>query len=315
MLEQPDVTIVVTDNASSDNTLSIIHAEFAGKIKVNANSVNYGFCAAHNQGATQFLDSGAEHLLILNPDVRVEAGALEKMVEAFSLSSDIGLVTPKIFRAYSNLEAIEPRTFDAAGMILSNTLRHFDRGSSQQDQGQYDQVEYVFGGTGAALMLSRNCVVDLVLTGPQYDKDLGRVYPFLMMEKKGRLELFDEAFFAYREDADLSWRAGIFGWKCCYSADAVVYHQRKVFSNNRGKIEPELNRYSVRNRFLLQINNFSFAKNWTAILPGLLVRNLLVVLGVILFERSSISGLMDVLRLWRRACERRQIIQNRRRLP
>ena len=41
-------------------------------------------------------------------------------------------------------------------------------------------------------------------------------------------EIFDEDFFAYREDADLAWRGRLFGWRALVRAAAVAYHVRRV---------------------------------------------------------------------------------------
>ena len=44
---------------------------------------------------------------------------------------------------------------------------------------------------------------------------------------------FDPDFFAYREDADVAWRAQLLGWRCLYVPGAVGYHVRTVVPGNR----------------------------------------------------------------------------------
>ena len=66
------------------------------------------------------------------------------------------------------------------------------------DTGQYGSVEEVFSGCGANLLLSKN-----------------------MLDEIG---LFDDDFFMYYEDTDLSWRARLAGWKVLYAPDATVRH-------------------------------------------------------------------------------------------
>ena len=39
-------------------------------------------------------------------------------------------------------------------------------------------------------------------------------------------QVFDNTFFAYKEDVDLSWRLGLLGWKCLYIPEAIAYHGR-----------------------------------------------------------------------------------------
>ena len=109
-------------------------------------------------------------------------------------------------------------------------------------------------------------------------------------------EFFDHAFFAYREDADLAWRAQWRGWSSLYVPGAIAWHRRRVTPERRSALPAEINRYSVRNRFLLRLKNQSPGLAWRFALPGLR-RDALVVGYVLLREWSSIPGLVDVLRL------------------
>ena len=49
-------------------------------------------------------------------------------------------------------------------------------------------------------------------------------------------EFFDEPFFAYREDADVAWRAQLLGWDCLYVPAAVAEHVRRVVPERRGSL-------------------------------------------------------------------------------
>ncbi len=305
-----NLTISVTDNASSDETLKTIKDNFGNKVLIGENQFNLGFCAGHNQGVRQFLDGGYDFLLVLNPDLYLHKGALLHMLEALGADKDCGSATPRILRADENLEPVVPHRLDAAGMELSLGLRHFDRASEEQDTGQFSQNEYVFGGSGACLLMKRSFVEDLLLEGP-FDADIARVYPELLADITQRSALFDESFFAYREDADLAWRAQNLGWKCLYVASAQAYHLRKVLPERRFSLPPQINLFGVRNRFLLQLNNYSFFAMPQAFLPGILWRNMLVIVAVLTVERSSAKALWQVLKLTRRALARRRLIKAR----
>ena len=65
----PAIATVVVDNASSDRTLPMLRS--VTRVKLIANRQNLGFAAAANQGVRE---SGAEFLLLLNPDVRLLTG-------------------------------------------------------------------------------------------------------------------------------------------------------------------------------------------------------------------------------------------------
>ena len=185
------------------------------------------------------------------------------------------------------------------------------RGSNEVDSGQFNRSETVFGGTGACLLLHRSFVEELLLVGENHERDSEKIYPQLSENREKRAPLFDEAFFAYREDADLAWRASLLGWKCLYVPEAIGYHRRLVLPSNRSELPDEVNNCSVRNRFLLQLNNYSFLKWPAAFLPGVVIRNLIVLFAVLIIERSSLSAFRDLGILWKRASERRRILKLR----
>jgi GT2 family glycosyltransferase len=96
------------------------------------------------------------------------------------------------------------------------------RAVQEEDRGQYDRGEEVFHFNGAASLL-RKAALD----------DAG---------------LFDERFFMYYEDVDLSWRLRLRGWKVAYVPEAVVEHEHAASS---GEWSP-LFTYNVdRNRPLM----------------------------------------------------------------
>ena len=49
-------------------------------------------------------------------------------------------------------------------------------------------------------------------------------------------EFFDPDFFAYREDADVAWRAQLLGWRCLYVPEAAGYHVRSVRPGPRNAV-------------------------------------------------------------------------------
>ena len=71
-------------------------------------------------------------------------------------------------------------------------------------------------------------------------------------------QYFDENFFAYREDADLAWRAQWLGWSCLYIPEATGYHIRRVLPERRAGLPDAINMHSFKNRFLLRIKNMDF---------------------------------------------------------
>ncbi|MGI6524737.1 MAG: glycosyltransferase family 2 protein [Bdellovibrionota bacterium] len=313
LLEQEGFTngenlkIVVRDNGSKDGAAEFLKEEFKDKVVIESLKENLGFAGGQNLGVRDFLESDFDHILILNPDIKLEKSALKYLSVALEEDPTIGMVCPKLFRGDAELNPVYPLRLDAAGMILTETLRHFDRGSEREDCEKYSKSEDVFGGSGACLLLKRSCVEDLLveagdITAPD------KIFPQLAAGRAERAPLFDEAFFAYREDADLAWRAQLFGWRCLYVAIAKATHRRVVLPERRQVLPAELNKHSVRNRFLLQLNNYSLRQSISAFFCGVLWRNLLVLVGVILKERTSLPALKEVWILKERALARRKVI-------
>jgi len=305
-----NLLIQIFDNSSSDSTSQILSTLAAQKPSLNIflNPSNVGFSAAHNYNAASFLATDADFFLVLNPDVALTEQTISEMVIGFSHNLKIGLVTPKLLRADQELRPLTPSVLDAAGMIITKEIRHFDRGSGELDQGQYEVSGAVFGGTGACLMISRDCVRDLEIVTP-LEQDLKDVYP--VDPPSPRAQLFDEAFFAYREDADLAWRSQWLGWLCLYNPRAVAYHTRVVTPERRSELPAFLNLLGVQNRFLLELNNWSPTLGWEIALRGIIFRNLIVLLGVVFTERGSLQGVWRAIKLSRRALRRRDVILKR----
>jgi GT2 family glycosyltransferase len=169
--------------------------------------------------------------------------------------------------------------------------RHLDRGADQPDSGQFEQAEDIFGPSGAAALYRRRALDDTAIGG-QY---------------------FDEDFFAYREDADLAWRCRLFGWTSIYAPSAVARHRRRVTPERRSELPKEINRHSVKNRFLLRLNNMTwdlYRRHFWAITK----RDVAVVGYVLLWEWKSVPGLVYVVRHLPRLLRKRKRIQSRRRV-
>ncbi len=286
--------IWVTDNASTDRS-ALEARRFVPHLRLKEHRYNIGFTGAHNQAALEAQERGAKYFLVVNPDLRLEPDAVEKMVSVLEADPRAGAVCPKLFRADENLEPVVPRRFDSTGMYITPGFRHFDRGSEEIDTGQYDQPEYVFGASGAAVLFRADFIRDVSL--PAATAESGPA-------------LFDPLFFAYREDAELFWRAQWLGWKCRYEPTAVGFHKRKVLPQNRSELDPELNAYSVRNRFLMQFNNAWCSPRF---LPALW-RNMLVRAAVHSREKSSMAALNSADALKSVAARHRRRIRKKRRV-
>jgi GT2 family glycosyltransferase len=283
----PSFEVVIVDNASSDGTCDVLR-RFEPGFRVIYNRENRGFCGGQNQAIRE---ARGEWLLSLNPDILLAPDFIAQLMCAAGQAPGLGTLTGKLLRWIPEEGDGRSRLIDSTGIYFTRNLRHFDRGSEQPDQGQYDRLEYVFGATGAAAAYSRQMVEDVSVGG----------------------EFFDEDFFAYREDADLSWRAQLLGWRCLYVPAAVAWHVRRVTPARFRRLPLPINWHSVKNRFLMRAKNIS-GSLYLRLLAPVMLRDLLIVGYCLLRDRRLLSALTYV---WQHRDElraKRRQVQARRRV-
>jgi GT2 family glycosyltransferase len=280
------IELIIVDNASEDGTGAILE-ELRG-IRVFYNRTNIGFAGAQNQAARS---ARGEWLLSLNPDVILSSTFISEVVAKGELRVGIGTVCGKLLRWDPNLEQPLTKLIDSTGIYFRPDLRHLDRGADQLDRGQYEQDEYVFGATGAAALYRRAMLDDIAVEG----------------------EYFDEQFFAYREDADLAWRAQLMGWQCVYTPKAVGWHVRRVTPERRKQLPREINWHSIKNRFLMRAKNISWPLYARCFLATTF-RDAQVIGYCLLVHQRLASALLAVWKLRRDLKRKREIIQSRRRV-
>ncbi len=290
-----DYEVSLWDNASTDDSLAIASEQGSYLGAMHASRNNIGFCAAQNR----IIESNAsEYVLVLNPDVVLEPEFLAILVGALEEDSSAGSATGKLWRWQDDGHAeialpqhAAGRILDTTGMYFTPNQRHLDRGSEEPDLGQYETPQYVFGASGAAALYRREMLEDV----------------------KSGTEYFDESFFAYREDADLAWRAQWLGWKCLYVPQARGYHVRRVLPHRRAELAADINMHSFKNRFLLRIKNMDMATYIRFFLP-IRARDALAFAYVLLREPSSLRALPLLWKAFPRAWQQRKEIRRKRRV-
>jgi GT2 family glycosyltransferase len=292
-LEPPPARLVVIDNASTDGSAEIAE-ERSGDLATTVvrEERNTGFAAASNRGIAA---TSQPWVLLLNPDCAPRPDFAQRLIDAVvgrPEAARIAAVSPKLLRAEGPGIELLP-VIDAAGMVVTCSGRHFDRGAGIDDDGSYDRPAWVFGGTAAAILLRREALDDVAYPGN---------------------EVFAESFFAYREDAELAWRLQLRGWRCLYAPSAVAAHRRGFRPEEGRHGHVAINRFSVRNRFLLRRHCAEF---WWHLrcFPWWLLRDLLVVGGCLTMERASLPALADVWRLRGESRRRRSWVLGRRTVP
>jgi GT2 family glycosyltransferase len=281
----PKLEIVVIDNASNDGTVEILEA-FNNRCRVVCNRENTGFAGGQNQAIRY---TRADWVLTLNPDVLLTAGFIQSLVWAGEADPRVGTVCGKL-RSMSPDYALPAKPLiDSTGIYFTPALRHLDRGGRLPDNGQYEQFEFVFGATAAAALYRREMIDDISIDD----------------------EFFDDDFFAYREDADVAWRAQLLGWRCVYTPRALGYHVRTVIPENRWSYSAAINMHSVKNRWMMRIKNVTAGLYWRNFV-SITTRDLLVIAGCLTREFSSLRGYGIVVRKWPHLRQKRSQIMRKR---
>lgn len=187
--------IIVADNASTDNSLAMLDAEFPS-VRTIVLDRNYGFAGGYNRALEQ-VDN--EYYMLLNSDVEVTCGWMDRLLEFMDAHDEAAACQPKL-RSEHSRDMFEYA--GASGGFLDRYGYPFCRGRIfdvvEKDEGQYDDVCEVMWASGAALMIRRE----------DYRHAGG----------------FDERFFAHNEEIDLCWRLQNAGRKAYCVPQSVVYH-------------------------------------------------------------------------------------------
>ena len=197
LMEQDDTAFetIIIDNASQDSRYEWLEAY--EEIIFKRLDQNYGFSRAVNEGIKM---AKGDYVLLLNNDTVVEKGFIKALVNAIEQDEKIFGVSSKMI-AYQN-HAI----MDDAGdeyTLLGWTLK---RGDGKPVE-HYEKPCKVFSACAGAALYRRK-----------------------VFEEIG---YFDEAFFAYMEDVDISYRARIYGYYNVYCPEAKVYHIGSATSGSR----------------------------------------------------------------------------------
>lgn len=222
----PIQKVIIIDNNSQDKTLEVI--KNLEDLHIIKNDSNNGFAGGHNQGI-QFTRS--DYVLVLNPDVRLHQDYIKNIINYMEKDHNVGMVSGKLYRN------IEKRILDSTGISIKKNRRAFDRGFGEVDVKQYDFLTDIFGVSGAAAIYRREMIEDVSLEN----------------------QFFDETFFAYKEDVDVSWRAQLLGWKSAFVPIAIAEHERGWQDKlKRSEISLFIRKKSYINRYYYLLKNDKF---------------------------------------------------------
>jgi GT2 family glycosyltransferase/lipopolysaccharide/colanic/teichoic acid biosynthesis glycosyltransferase len=193
--------IVVVDNASTDGTPEMIGSRFPS-VELIANRENTGYSRGVNRGIRS---STGRLLLVLNPDIEVGEGSIDRLVDFMERTPDAGIAASKLVYPDGRLQPSCRRFYNLTVLLLRRTFlgRIFPNARPLRDHLMMDydhetarRVDWVIG----ACMLARREAI----------------------EKVGSM---DERFFLYFEDIDWCYRMQHHGWAVYYVPESVMVHR------------------------------------------------------------------------------------------
>lgn len=219
----PEATVYVADNASTDDSVSFVQANFP-TVSIVVNATNTGYAGGYNEALRNI---EADVYALVNSDIEVSENWLQPIIKTFQNEPKTAIVQPKILD-FKNKEYFEYA--GAAGGYIDQYGYPFCRGrifdTLEKDKGQYDSNKEIFWASGACFFIRSS------------------VYK--------ELNGFDSSFFAHQEEIDLCWRVINKGYSIKYLFDSKVYH---VGGATLQKGNPRKTELNFRNSLLMLTKN------------------------------------------------------------
>lgn len=267
--------VIVIDNCSTDDSPRKIEDHFP-HVRLIRSGINLGFGEGNNLGAK--LAQGRV-LVFLNPDTAVERGWLSPLLTALEEDPQAGMATSCI------LLLNDPARVNTCGNDLHLSGLALCRGMGQPVASRPNIKKRVAAVSGAAFAVRRE-----------------------LFEAVGG---FDETFFLYMEDTDLSLRVQLAGYHCVLVPESVVYHDYSL------SFGPMKTYYQERNRYLMLLKSL----RWRTLLllaPALILSEVITWGFVLLRDRARIRNKLFayawILFWWREIMQKRAETQKQRRV-
>jgi GT2 family glycosyltransferase len=195
-----DYNLFLVDNSTNDFLKNISNDN---RIVYILNNSNIGFGSAHNIAIKNAIGQGAKYHIVINPDIYFEPGTVESIIEYMDQNPDVGLLMPQIRYPDGSLQYLPkllPTPFDLLVRRLSLLRTAFSKRLEKYELKQ-------FSG-------SRSFIAPIV----------SGCFSCFRIETLQRTGLYDERFFMYFEDFDLSRRIHK-QYRTMYFSGAFVYHE------------------------------------------------------------------------------------------
>jgi GT2 family glycosyltransferase len=237
--------VIVVDNASSDESADRLEERFDLPIQIIRNDKNLGFARACNQGARA---GSSPYLLFLNPDAEVFKQSISRPLQYMEAETNaqVGICGVQlvdeagaISRTCARFPSLVRLSAQALGLNKIPGLGHTGMHMKEWDHSRTSEVDQVMG---AFFLIRRK-----------------------LFEALGG---FDERYFVYFEEVDLSFRARALGYKSVYLADTQAFHAGGGTSR---QVKAMRLFYSLRSRLVYGFKHFPHWQAWTLVAVIMLI--------------------------------------------
>lgn len=223
--------VVVVDNNSSDQTCAIVE-KFSDVVLLKRNKNHY-LTGSNNFGIKYSINElNAGYILVLNPDTKVESNLIEELVNTVNSNERYGAAGPKVKFFNNEYDGL----LNSTGILYDGFQQAYDRAFKEEDKGQYEKVEEVFGVSGTCILFK----VEML-------NDIGKYWSQIRM---------------YLDEVELFIRARKAGWKAVYTPKTIVYHsymqstdKNRMFNSQKQKARAwlliALKHYSLKSKLAM----------------------------------------------------------------
>lgn len=211
--------LIVVDNGSTDDSLSIISKEAPWAFILEMKE-NIGYVRGMNAGIEYAVERGAEFILMMNNDSIATRGMVDALLDCFRNHPRAGIAGPMILYHHSSRIWFAGGHFNRIWGYTTHPMMDKDPPIYQESR----KVDFI---SGCAMMVKAEVLRE---TG-----------------------LFDPRYWMYMEDVDFCIRAERAGYECWYVPSAVAYHKVSSSSGRRGSnyMSSLRSYYYARNMLLL----------------------------------------------------------------
>ena len=269
----PNVEVMVVDNGSTDGTREYVESAHTW-VRIHSTGTNLGYGPANNAA---FSIAAGDYLAVLNPDTEVHPDFVTGLVDAIE-QEGAGLATSRI--CFFD----DRRLVNACGNEIHLTAIGYCRGMGEPME-RFDTNAQVASISGCAFMIRRDVIA--------------------------RIGGFDDDYFMYAEDTDLSIRANLAGDRIVFAPRSIVYHKYSL------KMTPGKFFLLERNRRQTLIKNL----RWTtlvALLPVIWMTGVLMWVYAIVhgpeYLRAKFRAQVWIYRNWSLILAKRRRVQTLRKV-